>query len=201
MRLPPCQRHEDRREKELEVPRTTEFHWQDTEALGYTFLRMTDARYPEKKYCPTCNEPRKMVHVDRQHNCKNCGRVLWYDDLGECVQADPEPPPPPEPPKPREPFAVGQLLVLTMGHYSDYNVGGVVRVLEAFSADTERHTWLVMHPDQEDTWDFEQYGFWAWLAGRGLIENVEHVEWHAGDGEVTTHDPQWAKLALEASAD
>jgi hypothetical protein len=74
----------------------------------------------------------------------------------------------------------GKLFIVSTGEYSDYSVSGLFRAKAELKPDDLLEEYLTQHPEERDGYNADFDRFVAWLTGRGLIEGVEHAEWHLG---------------------
>jgi hypothetical protein len=69
------------------------------------------------------------------------------------------------------PIPAGALFTVTTGIYSDYYVRGVFRAKEELNVATLIETWLADHPNQKDSYLFDEIAFI-----RSFIDKIEPVE-------------------------
>jgi hypothetical protein len=75
----------------------------------------------------------------------------------------------------------GTVLLFSSGEYSDYSVSGAQRVLKDFcQADVVKG--YLGYFTKKHEWDSpNHYGFMAWIARNGYIEDIEDsIEWYMG---------------------
>jgi hypothetical protein len=85
----------------------------------------------------------------------------------------------------------GELIIITSGEYSDYNIQFVGKTISSFDAEAMLEAWLTEHPDQRKDYNFNEYEFLAYLMASGLFQELHPVEWHLSDYSTV------AKFALE----
>lgn len=73
-------------------------------------------------------------------------------------------------------YKTGQLLLLSTGEYSDYDIHVVCRVLKNFDS---REVSLSYNGKRDD-YDFDDDAFTHYLTSNGYIEDVDYQEWHLG---------------------
>jgi hypothetical protein len=73
---------------------------------------------------------------------------------------------------------VGQVLYLTTGEYSDFNIVTVVRALKQFDTKVEEADYLVQFPDRSR----RHPTLLRWLLDRGVLEELDPpaAEWWYG---------------------
>ncbi|MDA8251089.1 MAG: hypothetical protein M0Z28_18225 [Rhodospirillales bacterium] len=79
-----------------------------------------------------------------------------------------------------QPIPSGSLFTISTGEYSDYTVGGVFRAKAEIDPEALRAEWLMAHPDQAQSYRFQDYKFLGWIASKGLLEPIDCIEWHLG---------------------
>lgn len=80
-------------------------------------------------------------------------------------------------------FKKGELLLITIGEYSDYSVHGIVRCLHDFGHREVLEAYLnylrLQNKYKDDHVDL--YEIMPWMIGGGWVEEVETTEVHLGD--------------------
>lgn len=79
------------------------------------------------------------------------------------------------------PIPKGSLLYISTGEYSDYCVTGVFRALDDIDPNALRDAYLAEHPEESKPYHFSVMKFLAYVAKRGLLEDIPSFEWHLGD--------------------
>ena len=75
----------------------------------------------------------------------------------------------------------GSTFTVPTGAYSDYTVQGVFRALQDIDPDEIVAKWLEKHPDQAESYHFDESKFLAEVFRAGLFEHVPSFEWHLCD--------------------
>ena len=75
----------------------------------------------------------------------------------------------------------GTIFTISTGTYSDFYVHGVFRAVVDIDTNILLEEWLSVHPDQKEGFRFDQSGFIELIVRRGMIEQVESMEWFLGD--------------------
>lgn len=77
------------------------------------------------------------------------------------------------------PIPKGATFTVTSGAYSDFTVQGVFRALAEIDVERLRDEWLQAHPEQRETYSFNDRGFLSSMAS--LMEPIECWELHLCD--------------------
>lgn len=75
----------------------------------------------------------------------------------------------------------GQLLCMTSGCYSDYDVEGFFVVLRAFVPADELEAYLDANPGQRKAYNFDRAPFVGALIQRGLVMLIDYGTLHLGE--------------------
>ena len=80
-----------------------------------------------------------------------------------------------------------QIIAISYGEYSDYEINGLVRVVSRFDLDAETKKWVQGNTkersrlsDKEKEVVLTGTNFLPWLVASGLVELVNYVEVHTG---------------------
>lgn len=73
-------------------------------------------------------------------------------------------------------YKTGDLLLISHGEYSDYDVRAIVRVVKDLDS---REVTLSYQKEIKDDW-FDDHAFLAYLVKQGCVEDVDYQEWHTG---------------------
>ena len=79
------------------------------------------------------------------------------------------------------PIPKGALFLISTGEYSDYSIDGVFRALDIIDTKSLRDEYLLLHPEQRQTYQFDDREFLAWLARKELLEPINTWEWHLSE--------------------
>lgn len=83
----------------------------------------------------------------------------------------------------------GSLFIMSSGAFSDYTVKALCRATRDIDADALRAEFLASNPDQRERYHFEPSAFIAFVAAKGLFEELAYGELHLGDyGDADTMD-------------
>lgn len=74
----------------------------------------------------------------------------------------------------------GELLLFSNGEYSDYGVMTLARATKPFNIQDRLEAYLKCHPEQRERYEFDEYGFLAYLTLDGTVVEVEYREVHLG---------------------
>jgi len=74
----------------------------------------------------------------------------------------------------------GELLLITSGEYSSYEVHTLVRIVKDCDLNVELEEYLSIHPGQREHWAYDHSRFLGWLSARHLFEEVEYREFFIG---------------------
>lgn len=91
----------------------------------------------------------------------------------------------------------GTLFIMSSGAYSAYSVRALCRATSDIDADALREEFLSGNPYQRERYNFEPAAFIAFVAAKGLFEEMHYGELHLGD----YGDPDEMEVTIsEASA-
>lgn len=74
----------------------------------------------------------------------------------------------------------GKLFCLESGEDSNYGVCGFFVALKDFDIRAELEGYFKEHPEQRQEYRGEESQFIAWLAGRGLLLDIDYQRIHVG---------------------
>ena len=77
-------------------------------------------------------------------------------------------------------FTKGQLVLISSGEYSDYEVMELVRVVVDFDAADALRKYLVLHPIERTEYNANFNKVLTYLLAADLIEQVEYAEFYFG---------------------
>jgi len=75
----------------------------------------------------------------------------------------------------------GATFTVSTGEYSDYGVHGVFRALKDIDPAKLAADWLKKHPDQAESYQFDERKFLGEAFRAGLFEHIPSFEWHLCD--------------------
>jgi hypothetical protein len=74
----------------------------------------------------------------------------------------------------------GEIVLLTSGEYSDYDVKALARATADIDVDYIKREYLSQFPDERD-YKFRAYHFIEWLIERKMIDKLKYHEFYLGD--------------------
>lgn len=75
----------------------------------------------------------------------------------------------------------GQVLSITQGCYSSYQVVGLYEVVRDFQPMEELEEYLKENPGQKEKYQFKELGFHFFLDKKGFLKEISNVTLHLGD--------------------
>lgn len=73
-----------------------------------------------------------------------------------------------------------EIIILSSGEYSDYNISYLCKALEDINTEELRNEWINLHPEQTIQYSFKPYEFIDFLKEKKLVEVIPCVEWYMG---------------------
>jgi len=84
-------------------------------------------------------------------------------------------------------FSTGELMMISTGEYSDYDIKGLFKILKDFDAQEQLAIWAketgreVVNYRVESEYQNQQIDYMGWLNKNGFIEDVDYRELHTDD--------------------
>lgn len=72
----------------------------------------------------------------------------------------------------------GEIILITSGEYSDYNVYGLLIALEDINTEELRNAYINKFPEQTDKYGFKEEIFLQYLKHLNLVKEIHFKEWY-----------------------